>query len=279
MSSAVASVVEGARLPPDARTLAKTEYEEAKERYSDAERKFVEAQTVFRSANKRWENNGDAGKDRKLEALAENAKTLMNHAETLLRNAESDRDRSYNIFVALLRKRKAETQGSSGGPGSSSGGIVARGVPVPTTSGASGSSSSSVAAAAAAAAVAAAEVAPLSFPGRGRLKAANEDPNLRRMRLDGHRGHVPSQTNTHAKNCALCSYVERTAQGKRVRRGHQSTFKCARCDLYLCVRKAPGSELSCFDRWHSRQRLSRDGNDVVEASAEPKPAVPGLAEA
>lgn len=61
--------------------------------------------------------------------------------------------------------------------------------------------------------------------------------------------------------CTLCGT---STSGQRM---HRFAFKCASCDVHLCVRTYPGQRKSCWSLWHEAQRLTpRTGEDTTPAT-------------
>lgn len=99
---------------------------------------------------------------------------------------------------------------------------------------------------------------PVRRPKRNRLSWANS-PEGKRTRLSKPVRHLPVQALSKAKNCALCAGAHLNEEGKQTRFGRQTTFVCSVCDLPLCTstRGNDRRETSCFQKWHSAERLCR----------------------
>lgn len=86
-------------------------------------------------------------------------------------------------------------------------------------------------------------------------------PEGKRPRLNKTNRHLPVQALSKARNCALCAGSRVSDERKKVRFGWQTTYVCSECDLPLCT-STKGNDrrtTSCFQKWHSTERLQKPG--------------------
>src|SRR5690242_5561953 len=52
-----------------------------------------------------------------------------------------------------------------------------------------------------------------------------------------------------------CMDCDKGTLRKHKKNGHRATFKCSKCQAYLCIKLSGGRQQSCCNRWHSHQEL------------------------
>jgi hypothetical protein len=93
----------------------------------------------------------------------------------------------------------------------------------------------------------------VKIPQRHRRQRFISEKSLSELRLSKDPAHqvIPYKSQERT-NCAFCS--DREFREKKYRR--RTRFRCNICCVPLCMKAIDGSDLTCFQKWHTREHMS-----------------------
>jgi hypothetical protein len=84
--------------------------------------------------------------------------------------------------------------------------------------------------------------------------------------------HAQEQMQDVDRRCDYCCMdCDKGTLRKHKKNGHRATFKCSKCQAYLCIKLSGNRQQSCWNRWHSHQELLTHPF-AVQSGPTPSPA-------